>query len=354
MKMVFVVYYMTFGGIERQITQLANEMSHRGHDVSVVSLVKNNTCYPISEQVNYMHIEERGKAKIAILNRYLNLRKYLKKVKPDITVNFMLQSAYFCAFMKKKYTGTVLYSERGFPNAYFYSLSLRFVRYLAMKRIDKFVFQTEGAQKCFSLDIQKRSMVIPNPVFIKKDEYKRPLSPQKVIMNIGRLSIQKNHKLLIEAFQKVSENYPDYILKIYGEGELEEELSCLIKDRHLSDRIKLMGTTNDIYARLLEAELFVLSSDFEGIPNVLIEAMALGIPCISTDCEPGGARELISHGVDGIIVERDSKNELAKAICKMLDDKEMANELGRNAAINIQRYAPEIIYDKWETFLVNR
>ena len=193
--------------------------------------------------------------------------------------------------------------------------------------------------------------MIPNPVFIKRETFPEILVRRKVIVNVGRLDFQKNQELFIRAFSKIHEKYPEYSAEIYGEGILEEELKELASILKLTEYIHFMGTTTKLHERILDAAFFVLTSDFEGLPNALIEAMALGIPCISTDCKPGGARELIHTGEDGVVVPVNDVEQLSEAMLNYIENPDWAESLGRRAAINIQRYAPLRIYDSWEKYM---
>lgn len=347
MKLAFIVYYMTYGGIERQITMLANYMAKKGHDVSVLSFVGNKSCYKIDSKINYRFYPDKGNGFAKRLNRYKFMRKALKEVKPDITITFMPQSAYFCSFMPNEITGKLLYSERGNPELRNHEFVQKIQEILSFQKIDYFIFQTQGAREFYSRSIIKRSSVIPNPVFIT-EKIENCTRRSRRIVNIGRLHLQKNQLLLINAFEKVHRVYPDYVLEIYGEGELENTLKEQIIKLKLKDYVFLMGTYRDIHLRINDAALFCLSSDYEGMPNALMEAMALGIPCISTDCDPGGAREIIHHGIDGLIVPKNNVNALADAMIKILSHPQKSMAMGMAAKINMKRFEKEQIYGQWE------
>ena len=158
---------------------------------------------------------------------------------------------------------------------------------------------------------------------------------------------QKNQKLLINAFSELAKKIPDYTLVIYGEGSLRKELEKFIESKGLKDRIFLPGAKNNIQEYIKDASLFVLSSDYEGIPNALIEAMAIGLPCVSTDCSPGGARELITNGENGVIVECRNSNELATAMARLLTDRESAKKMGTNAKKIYTRVDKNLVCNRW-------
>ena len=158
---------------------------------------------------------------------------------------------------------------------------------------------------------------------------------------------QKNQKLLINAFSDLAKDFPDYTLIIYGEGSLRNELENYIISKGLQSKVVLPGVKNNIQEYIKDASLFVLSSDYEGIPNALIEAMAIGLPCVSTDCSPGGARELIADGENGTIVECGNPQMLAKAMELVLKDREKAQGMGTNAKKICARVDKDVVCDSW-------
>lgn len=350
MRIVFLAYLHGFGGAEKQNVMLANAMAERGHDVTVISICADNNCYTMDERVKYEFLPDRKTGLLRVLSRYQDIKKRLDDLQPDVTVNFWFQSAYLTALMRKSITGKVVYSERGDPGDKEYSGALGIIRALTLPRIDGFVFQSKGAQKYFKHSVQAKSTVIPNPVFVNADDYPEVKERRKVIVSVGRLHPQKNHKLLIDAFSLIADRIPDYSLEIYGEGDLREELQKQIDYLNLTKRVFLKGTSKEIHRMIYDAALFVLSSDYEGLPNTLLEAMALGIPSISTDCKPGGAREIIDDNINGIIVPVEDKYKLASEIVKILNDSNMQAVFSEKAKESVYRYLPVKIYDSWQRF----
>lgn len=351
MKIVFLSYLHGFGGAEKQNVMLANAMAERGHDVTLISICADNNCYPLDERVKYTYLPDRKSNVFRIITRYQDIKRKLKEIEPDVTVNFWFQSAYMTAIMKKSITGKVVYSERGDPGDKEYSGALGLIRELTLPRIDGFVFQSKGAQNYFNKKVQKRSTVIPNPVFVKAEDYPEVKERRKAIVTVGRLHPQKNQKLLIDAFALIADKIPEYTLEIYGDGELKDELQRQIDELRLTDRVFLKGTSKQIHKLIYDAALFVLSSDYEGLPNTLLEAMALGIPSISTDCKPGGAREIIENGVNGMITPIGNKEELAKIMLQVLRDRSIQQSFSANSRATVSKYYPDLIYTNWETKL---
>ena len=352
MILMFVGYLQGYGGAEKMIIKLANAMADRGHSVILVGIAKNRARYKISNNVEYIFLHETTGFKVwKILNRYRKLKKCIDDKKPDLTVHFWMQSAYLCAFMGRKYAQKAIYAERGDPYDKEFNGIIGKLRTYTFKRIQGFVFQTKGARDFFNESLRSKSVIINNPVSITASDSLDAKMKEKRIVNIGRYHEQKNQILLIEAISLLPHDLDEYTVHIYGEGALKTYLQKRIDDLNLKDSIKLMGTSNDVISEIKDASLFVLTSDYEGMPNALIEAMALGLPCISTDYSPqGGVRELISNGKNGIVVPCNDPEKLSKAITYILRNKEKAARMGKEATKISGKLNPKLIWEQWELF----
>lgn len=354
MKIVCVGYLQGAGGAERQIIMLANALAERHHDVHLVVLAENKSKYSIAENVivhDLTNAEDSNKKRI--VDRFRALKSELSKIRPDVSIHYWLQSAYMCAMMKKSITGRIIYSERGDPGDAEYKGILGVVRYLAFRKVDGFVFQSEGARDFFKGRVLKKSIVIQNSVEIPEGKFLQPcLKRERKVVNVGRLHQQKNQTLLINAFAKIAGQFPEYILEIYGDGDLKEILQEQIEELGLHKRIELKGTTSHILEKVYTASLFVLTSDYEGMPNALIEAMAIGVPCISTDCKPGGARDLIKNGENGWIVPRNDIEVLAERMTSVLSCPEQSDRMAKNALEIRRTHSSKKIFDRWENFII--
>lgn len=214
---------------------------------------------------------------------------------------------------------------------------------------DFYVFQTIGAQQYYSKAIQDRSVVIPNPINRIERTVERKGNIERKIVCVARLDLyQKRQDILIEAFIKIEKRYPDVVLELYGDGsKFDEEKLHELSSNH--SQIKFMGKMNesDIVDHIQNAAIGVLSSDFEGIPNALLEYMSLGIPSISTDCSPGGAAMLIKNNINGLLVDRGNATELAEAMSFMLDNVEKAEKMGIEGTKVVEDYSENRIQTQW-------
>lgn len=350
--LVFYINTLNKGGAERVIIQVAKHFAMSGYkSVLVTSFVGENE-YPVPDEVERIAIEEKPTKQNKItknLKRIGALRKICKTYKPDAVISFMAEPNMRAVLATRASKTKVIVSVRNDPNREYAGRLGRFVGKHILPRADGCVFQTEEAREWFPASLQKKSKVIFNDVdnIFFETEYKGG----KDIVTLGRLTKQKNHKMLIDAFGAVADKYSESNLLIYGMGELENELRQYIAERNLTSRVILMGLTSDSNKVLSEAGVFVLSSDYEGMPNALLEALAIGVPSISTDCPCGGPRMLIENGKNGLLVPIKDSEAMAKALDLMLSDGERRKEISGAAKASANRYSTEKVFAEWRDFV---
>lgn len=342
---------------------VANQMAKKGHDVYAVSYFAEDHPLRLEDNVNYHSLNLiQSKSRInrntlQMLKVVRKVNKYIKSQNPDLVVSF-LDSVGYVYLLKNKIFGKIktVVSERVDPYAYKGVLSK--IRFFLMNMSDGIVFQTEGAKNFFKEDIQSKSTVIPNPVSIKKDvaenlsDYQLEYSKRdNRVVTAGRLSIsQKRQDILIDAFEIVHNAYPEIKLVIYGEGGDKGRILSMIEEKKLTDCIVLAGRTNEVEKEIYNARAFVMTSDYEGIPNALIEAMTLGVPSVSTDCSPGGARLLIEDGVNGFLVPRKDVHEIAQKLICLIEDESISNKFSKNSPAISDKFSEDKISALWETY----
>ena len=354
MKISMFIGSLTGGGAERVICNLANFLTDKGHQVTIITNVETEGFYAPDPRIGrYILIcdKERRNSVYNFLHCMKRLKKYVKENSSDHYVVFLPLTTVMLLSLRKKISGRIIVSERGDPDR-----NSRLMKALLRKlihRADGVVFQTEVAKAWYKPYIKKaENVVIPNAI---NSSFLRPPyegEREKVIIGAGRLNSPKNFPLLISAFARIADKFPQYKLVIYGKGGLLESLKCLAEGKGVGDRVEFPGYVSDMPERLEEASMFVLSSDFEGMPNALMEAMAAGLPCVSTDCGGGGARFLIKDGVNGLLVPQRDEKAMALAMEQILSDEVFAQKISENARKLQETLAPDKIYGEWEMFIV--
>lgn len=352
MKILFCIGNLSKGGAERVVANLCNYLI-KEDETTIVTTKGKKSEYNLDERIKINCLENEEANKNFILKnieRIKKLQKIVKNENPDIIISFLPEPSYRILFLKIfNHKLKVIVSVRNDPKVEYKSILSKCVMKILYPLANGFVFQTQEAQEYFCRNIQKKSIIIPNP--IKEEFICEPYigEREKIIVTVGRLEEQKNHKMLIEAFSKLSEEFSEYKLIIYGEGSLRKELEKQIKDLKLLNRVLLPGQVDNIKEKIYKASLFVLSSKYEGMPNALMEAMALGIPCISTDCPCGGPRFLIKNGDNGYLVNINNVEELANTIKKVV--KSDQTKVSKNANKITIKLNPKNINNKWKKYI---
>lgn len=349
-KIVFFVSSMGKGGAERVVSILANSYINMGWEVDICMLLHNIISYDINKKVNIINLSYEKSS--FIKNRLIGLvllRNYVKNNPADIYVPFLAKiSVLFmmATFGLNLSDKRIISSERIDPYSVKYSKILRILVHMAFLKSDNIVFQTKKAKSFYSKKIQDKGIIIGNPINLSIEAKENRHS---IIITAGRLVPQKNQKMLIRAFARVSKEYPEYQLHIYGEGKLRQDLEKEIKDLKMSDKIYLKGESDNYLEKLSLAEIFVLSSDYEGLSNALLEALLMGIPTISTNC--AGAEEIIENYENGILVEKGNQKELEKKLRELISNKNLQQKLSNNAKKLRNNFLVQNVISKWNNII---
>lgn len=354
-KILFAIPSLGSGGAERVICTLANEMTERGYDVGVLLIGNSRVHYQLSQKVQRIQLkcEERyGHLNTALryANRIKDIRGALIKHKADVVISFMSENNIDVCLAAMGLRVPVIVSERNDPSIDPASRAKQLLRELAYCRANGFVFQTPDAQAYFNTRIQKASCIIFNPLTAQLPQPYEGERDMRVV-SVGRLNKQKNFPLLINAFEDFSREYPAYTLEIYGEGALERQLQRLVQEKSLAEKVVFKGFCGDVHEQIRTAAFFVMTSDFEGMPNALVEAMALGMPCISTDCRCGGPRLLMQDGKNGLLIPVKDKEVLLQAMKKLAADPQFAQSLGKNAEKIKKQVDTQTVVDQWLDYI---
>ena len=349
MKILFYIGSLKKGGAERVISNLANDFV-KNNEVVLITTV-NKIEYSLNRNIIYHSLEYKKKTNI--MQQLKNLKKLVNKENPDVIISFLTGANFRILLLRKMINIPIIISVRNDPKKEYKALQRKILSKILYPKTDGIVFQTEEAKKYFNRKIQNKSVIIPNP--IKKEFFTNEQSTskkEKIIVSVGRLEKQKNHNLLIDAFFDISKKFPDYKLIIYGEGSLRKQLEKKIQSLNMQDKVILPGIVDNIQDKIKQAKVFVMSSDYEGMPNALMEAMALGLIVISTDCPCGGPKFLIENNKNGFLVGVKNMKELSTAIEKALklSEKEI-KKISENARKFVSKLNEEEINKIWYEYI---
>ena len=356
---MFYIGSMAKAGAQRVILNLAESLLSKGYRVTIVTttVVENEYELPQGAKRIVSDISKEEVTDNRICNfkkRYCKLRDIWKKEKPDVIVSFIGKNNFMAILSSWGLKIPVVVSVRGEPMEEYYNDVLRFLaRYLFCKA-SGIILQTEDSKKFFPKMTMKKAVVLPNPLNPEFVTEVYSGEKEKKIVMVGRVDDNKNQKLVIDAFKPLVNKYPEYKLEIWGDGEKYDMLKKYISELKLEHQIAMPGATKEVREKIKKASLYILSSNTEGMPNSLMEAMALGLPCISTNCPCGGPKTLIQDGVNGLLTPVKDVEAMTRAIDRVLGDRKLANELGNNA-LNIRKIlAPEHVNNQWEDYLISK
>lgn len=358
-KIAFHLNSLQQGGAERVVSNLANRFAKEGYEVVIATEWYGTDEFALDQKVRRVHVgltkEDENRSRISkMLRRIWYLRRFMKKEKPDVVVAFT-RGVLYRALAAGIGTGIpVVISVRTDPVGHYDKKADKLRIPLLFPHAAGCVFQTEGAKAFFAPYLQENSRIILNPLNPKYVGVPEPAVRTKDVVQSGRLVDFKNQPMLIRAFLKVHEKHPDYALKIYGPDSKDgtkEILESIIHENHAEDFVKLMGGSNTLEKDLADAALYAFSSDWEGLPNALMEAMALGLPVVSTDCPCGGPKTLIEDGVNGLLVPIMDEKAMTDGILRLIEDRELAERLGREARKISERANEDAVFEQWQTYL---
>ena len=340
---------------------LCNYWAEQGWDVTLASYDDGSQppFFPLSPRVRHvtlgLHRRSTGLVHSVVNNvrRVARLRKFVREERPERILSF-IDATNVLALIAAAGTGIpVVVAERVDPAYHPIPVAWRILRRLTYRRAFAIAVQTRSIAAFFPASWQGRIAVIPNPVpeiAPPTTEAQKPAGARRSILAMGRLERQKGFDLLIRAFQAAAPARPEWDLTILGEGSERDALADEVSRSGFSTRIALPGLDPDAAGAFRRADLFVLSSRYEGFPNALCEAMACGLPVISFDC-PSGPADIVSDGVDGRLVPAEDVDALAAAITELTGNAKLRSALGTRARAVAARYSVERIAERWERVL---
>lgn len=389
-KIAFFIDSLGGGGAERVVSVLCAELSTRGYDVDILMLNKRPIAYQLSGGVNLIYSEDMpvtsawGKLVRKVLEHCMHLqvrfwnpllrkfgchaypranetrmyfytnfalpyREYLKRNPGCTAFGFLIRSNIAMLMAAKGLDVKTVFCERNNPVRPDMPANIMRIRDRIVHRCDAAVFQTRD-QRDYYTWLSCPTAVIPNPL---KEGLPEPFVRKRrtEIVNFCRLNKQKNIPLLIEAFELLLRDYPDYTLRIYGRGDEKDNLIASIKEKGLEKSVFFEDFAPDVHEQIRDAAMYVCSSDFEGLSNSMLEALAIGLPCVCTDCEGGGARMMIRDQVNGLLVPVRDARALYNGMKEIIENPDLAQRLSEEAAKVRAELSFEKIADLWETLI---
>lgn len=345
-KIAIVAHGLSGGGAERVASILANYFDDNGYEVLYIAAYSSKREYELSSNIAYEYIDVSGNAAVKMIKRSIAIYKLVKKFGADCAFSFFTNELIPLALSRIP----VIPSLRIDPSSTDSNFVKSWIRRFVYRHSKNVVFQTQEARDYFEQRIRDKGVVISNPIKENLPEWNMD-SHSNYFMTACRISTQKNIPMMIDAFCRFHEVHPEYTLDIYGDGEPAEYKDSMVKyaeDKGASDYIHFMGHSTDIHALMQNAQGFLLTSDFEGMSNSMLEAMAIGLPAICTDCPPGGARMFIDNEKSGLLVPVGGVDELYGALCKLVENPALQKEISQNSRYVRKSLDKNEICSQWE------
>lgn len=340
------------GGAERVMVNIAAYFNGCGYKVYLVTKASEGPEYDVPEGVTRLPADIEGdeitSSRITNLKRRIEkLRNIWKEIKPDIILSFIRKNNLMAIASAKGLNIPVVVSIRSNPERELQGRGFKQISFLMFKRAAGIVVQTSAAKAYLPENLQKKTVILPNSLSEAFVNVSPSKERKKEIVLVGRIDSNKNQRMVLEVFDEIIDEYPQWSLHLYGDGDMAAGL----RNRFDCDRIVFHGPVDNVKDRIKDASIFVLPSKQEGMPNALIEAMALGIACISTDCPCGGPADLIEHDVNGILIPVDDSAQLKQQLCRLMEDEKLREELGAEALKISQKLNPDKVNKMWKDYL---
>lgn len=358
-KIMFYISSLTRGGAQRVIVNLAEALLLKGH---VIVIVTTHICEPEYELpkgarriLSDITEEEITDSRICnFKRRFCKLRRVWKEERPDLIVSFLGKNNFMALLTSWGLGIPVVASVRGNPGREYKGKVMGLLSKTLMGKTAGLVLQTPDAKAYFPKWIQRKSIILENPLnpdFIT--DYDKGERKQEIV-SVGRLDENKNQKLIIDAFCQIAEEFENVKLILYGDGENRKKWMEYAAKTEYAERIFMPGTVSDVKEKIRHSKIFVLSSNSEGMPNALLEALALGIPSISTDCPCGGPRMLMEGKENGILVSVGDEKAMADAMKTLLKDEGLWQKYSQNAYRLSKEFHPDKVNQKWQEYLFSK
>ena len=355
-KLAFIIPSLKAGGAERVVSTLSNQLIH-DFEVIIVVLYKCTPFYPLDDRIQLIYIKDVYTAQQTFFQTIKNnisfvnlIYKQLKGLNIDVIIGFTTTANMYAVMSAKRLKTPSIISERIHPEYGSISKMWYRIRKFLYPKTSYLVVQTQDIKNYFKTFVEEDRIVIINnplaPELVKQRHIKT--TKTNTIITVGRLTDQKNQELLIRAFS--NSNFKSWQLIIIGDGEYREKYTHLIKELGIADHVKLVGNITNVADYYNEASIFALTSNYEGFPNALIEAMYFGLPCVSTDC-PSGPSDIINDGENGFLFPVNDQIQLEKKLSILMSDSSIRNQFSKNALLSAAHFEVERIGKQWKLLI---
>lgn len=345
-SILFIINNLDLGGAGKMMKYVINISSAWFKNVSLIEVYAKEASKEIPERVKAFPLGIEVKGVFGFRYKIIkSIRDIVKCEKPDLVLTFVSDMCVNTRIATLGLNTIVCSADRGDP--YTETFPWTILTPWAFNKSDYCFFQLDKARDCYSAKVQKKSFVIPNVFIARPGNTPYNGERKKTIVSAGRFVVEKGYDVLIKVFAKVHKKYPEYTMTIYGEGPFIDQYHKLAQELSVDDFITYPGYVKDVAASIREDGVFVLPSRYEGIPNSLIEALSVGIPCVATDCSPGGPMFLTKGGKNGIIVPIDDVEAMTDAVLRIIENPKLAKELEIKGPEILDDLKDEVISKMW-------
>lgn len=346
MKLLVSIGSLAFGGAERVLSILSSTFADSFEEVTYLLWMDIPDCYKIDPRIRLVRLPDISGTNNKIKN-IRAFRQFVEAEEPDLVVSFLTPFNMLALMSGIAGRHKVIVCERNDPNNIKGGWIMRQLRNQLYRKADLCLMQTEHEMAAYPKYIRKKSRVIYNPVNMATDYLGSAIKADKenLIVSVGRLHPQKNQAMMIKMMQRLHPIFPTYKLVIYGEGEIRSNLEKMISDLGLEDVVSLPGSSSKVWDSISHAKCFILSSNYEGMSNALIEAMCLGLPVIST--KVSGSTDLIQDGVNGLLIDVGDEDALFEKAKYLLDNPDSAESMAAEATKVYDKLALDTIGREW-------
>ena len=345
-SILFIINDLDLGGAGKMMKYVINISSAWFKKVSLIEVYAKEASKEIPESVKTFPLGIEAKGVLGFRYKIIkSVRNIVKREKPDLVLTFVSDMCVNSRIATLGLNTIVCSADRGDP--YTETFPWTILTPWAFNKSDYCFFQLDKARDAYSTKVQNKGFVIPNVFIAKPGNTPYSGERRKTIVSAGRFVVEKGYDVLIKVFAKVHEKHPEYTMTIYGEGPFIDQYHKLAQELGVDDFITYPGYVKDVAASVREDGVFVLPSRYEGIPNSLIEALSVGVPCVSTDCTPGGPMFLTKGGKNGLIVPVDDVDAMTNAVLRIIENPQLAKELEAKGPEIVNDLKDEVINKMW-------